>query len=203
MATIEDSQQHDIKDLVSVEENISTTRESTPLLGNEGERTYARMFCCNRHPSKAAIIILLWNLILVSGLESFLDPSFFGIMIGTYDSFNMTIPSVIMYSMVGFLFLFCPLAGCLADIRWGRYKTVVYSVRIIWGSLLAMIVFGVVGAASIMIPMVLADKSSSRRLWLFTEHCPNCHHCSGQYTVWNTYFHCISVCTLWSYLFQY
>ena len=96
MATIEDSQQHEIKDLASVEENISTTRESTPLLGNEGKRTYARMFCCNRHQkccltSKVAIIILLWNLILVSGLESFLDPSFFGIMIEIYDSLSVTV----------------------------------------------------------------------------------------------------------------
>ena len=169
MATIEDSQQHRIKDLASVEENIFTNRESTPLFGNEGQRAYARLFHCSRHQkccltSKAAIIILLWDLILVSGLESFLDPSFFGIMIGTYDRLGVTILSVITYSMVGFLFpLYC-LAGCLADIHWGRHKTVVYSVRIIWGSLLAMIVFGVVGAASIMIPMVLADKSSSRRL---------------------------------------
>ena len=72
------------------------------------------------------MIVLLWNLILVAGLESLLEPSCFGILFGSIDSLRATILSVSTYSMVGFLFLFYPLAGCLADIRWGRYKTVVY-----------------------------------------------------------------------------
>ena len=67
---------------------------------------------------------------------------------------------VIMYSMMAFLFLFYPLAGCLADIRWGRYKTVVYSVRVIWGSLVAVIVFAGVAVASILIPMLLNPQNN-------------------------------------------
>ena len=90
-------------------------------------------------------------MILVAGLESLLDPSFFGILFGAVDSLRLTILSVSIYSVVAFLFLFYPLAGCLADIQWGRYKTVVYSVRVIWGSLVAMVVLGGVGTASIMI----------------------------------------------------
>ena len=65
----------------------------------------------------------------------------------------------IMYSVVAFLFLFYPLAGCLADIRWGRYKIVVYSVRVIWGSLVAgvTVVLGGVAAVS-MIPVFLKSQ---------------------------------------------
>ena len=43
----------------------------------------------------------------------------------------------------------------MADIRWGRFKTVVNSICVIWGSLVAMVVLGGVGIASIMIPMFL------------------------------------------------
>jgi hypothetical protein len=165
MATTGDSQL--IKDLASDEENIPTSREATPLLGNKGRRINARMqssFHCRRRrccvSSKAALLILLWNLILVAGFKSFLDPILFGNMFGTdeVDAFRVTMFSGFMYSVVAFLFLFYPLAGCLADIRWGRYKTVVYSVRVIWGSLVAMLVLGGVAAASIMIPVFLKPQ---------------------------------------------
>jgi peptide/histidine transporter 3/4 len=108
--------------------------------------------------SKAALLILLWNLILVAGFESLLDPNFFRVVFETDDDFSTTISlSVILYSVVAFLFLFYPLAGCLADIRWGRYKTVVYSVRVIWGSLVAMAVLGSVASMSILIPSVILE----------------------------------------------
>jgi hypothetical protein len=100
MVTI-DSQQHKIfKDLANAEENVPCT----PLLGNEGRNVRARMqsnrFHCKRQrccvSSKAAILILMWNLILiVAGLEVLLDPNFFGIMFGTDDNFNTTIFCVI------------------------------------------------------------------------------------------------------------
>ena len=118
MATIEDSQQQEIKDQASVEEDTSTIRESTPLLRNKERRTCARMrsksHCKHRRcclTSKAAMLVLLWNLILVAGLECLLDPSFFGILFGSIDSLRVTILSVSTYSVVGFLFLFYPLAG--------------------------------------------------------------------------------------------
>ena len=43
MATTEDSQHHEIKDSATEEETISTNGESTPLIGNEGQGTCARM----------------------------------------------------------------------------------------------------------------------------------------------------------------
>ena len=157
MATIKNSQQKQIKDLASAKENIPTSRETASLFGNESQNICTRMISkvyCKRQrccvSSKAALLILLWNLILVAGFESLLDPNFFRVLFESDDSYIILSDSVIMYSVVAFLFLFYPLAGCLADIWWGRYKTVIYSVRVIWGSLVAVVVFtGVVLASMI------------------------------------------------------
>ena len=161
MSTIKDSQQHQIKDLASAEANyiMPTSRETVPLLRNERHARMRSKFHCRRQrccvSSKAALLILLWNVILVASL---LDPSNFlrvitieTIMQGNYNA------NFVMYSVVAFLFLFYPLAGCLADIRWGRYKTVVYSVRVILGSLVAGVVLGGVAAVS-MIPVFMKSQ---------------------------------------------
>ena len=175
MVTIEDSQQHQIKDLASAEENIPTiNRETAPLLRNERRNIRARMrskFHCRRQrccvSSKAALLILLWNLIIVAGFESLFDPNLFRGAFETIDDFNtLSITGVIMYSVVAFLFLFYPLAGCLADIRWGRHKIVVYSVRVIWGSIVAIVVLGGVATVS-MIPIILKSQEQ------FTYYEPN------------------------------
>ena len=155
-----------IKNLASAEENIHASSEATPLIRNEKRYTCTRMrsnFHCRRQrccvSSKAALLILLWNLILVAGFKGFLDPNFFRVLFEIdYEAFSLS--SVIMYSAVAFLFLFYPLAGCLADIRWGRYKTVVYSVRVFWGSLVAGAVLTGVALVSIMIPLSLKDPDT-------------------------------------------
>ena len=166
MTTIEDSQQHDseIKDLATAEDTTSTG-ESTPLMENNGHRTLTRMqqkFRCRWRyqrcclSSKAVILILVWNLILVAGLESFLDPNYFklNIFVPFDDPSGIIFVSGITYSIFAFLFLFYPLAGCLADICWGRYKAVVISLCAIWGSLVAMVVFG--GVATLgFIPLMI------------------------------------------------
>ena len=117
--SIEDSQRYKLKrkSLAKAEENIST---STPLLRNEGQRTYAKVqsnFHCRPQrcciSSRAAVLILIWNLILVAGFESLLDPNFFRVLFeNDDDSFGISL-SITMYSAVAFLFLFYPLAGCL------------------------------------------------------------------------------------------
>ena len=141
MATNE-SEEHEsnLKDFsnAAAEENrnISDSAECTPLLGNERQgffMTLQQKFCCRCHrcclTSKAAILILVWNLFLVVGLRSFFGPHFYDELFGDlYPTRNsITILSGSVYSVIAFLFLFYPLAGCLADIRWGRYRTVVYS----------------------------------------------------------------------------
>ena len=196
---MEDPQQQQIKDLASAEENITTT---TPFLRNSRRRIHARIiqskFHCRRQrccvSSNAAILILVWNLILVACLESFLDPNFFGMLFDNTDDYNT---GIIMYSVAAFLFLFYPLAGCLADIRWGKYKTVVYSVSVIWGSIVAMVVLGGVASAS-MIPEISRCRYCHVSSKYHSTHHAYSYHCS----IWNTYSYCSSTYTLWSYLFQ-
>ena len=146
MAT-EGFQQHKVKDLSTVKEN-TFAREITPLLSeNKRKRTHVRIqpkFHCRRQrcclTSKAAILILVWNLFIVAGLEVFLDPSIYGYFLLYFGSDIYNLGTTILYSAVAFLFLFYPLAGCLADIRWGRYKTVVYSLHVIFWDLLFIVI---------------------------------------------------------------
>ena len=106
------------------------------------------------------LLILLWNLILVAGIESFLYPSYLLDYSGLNDSGSITNLSGTAYSLLAFLFLFYPLAGCLADIRCGRYKTVVNSVCVVWGSLVAIIVLAgvAIGTAT---PLIKISESVS------------------------------------------
>ena len=121
--------------------------EGTPLLvSRETERqgrgrsvniqARCRRRCCLR--SKAALLVLLWNLIIVTSLSTIFDPSFYIYIINNVNYFVfeavrkqgfLFMPA--LYGISAFLLLFYPLAGCLADIRWGRYKTMVNSVYVI------------------------------------------------------------------------
>jgi hypothetical protein len=116
----------------------------TPLLGNG---------CCmkvkskfkGRHSclcsSKAALIILFWNFIIALGLVNFLDPTIIYTSFGGSES-TVNLPSVgIYYGFNAFLFLFYPLAGYLADIRWGRHKTVINDLCFIMWTLVLVTVF--------------------------------------------------------------
>ena len=167
MTTTKDSQQHEIKDLSTAEENVhvpSTGGERSPLIGKSWQRITWRMLPKLRVryqrcylTSNAVILILVWNLILVVGFESFLDPGYISSLIGQPDKLVITTFSGASYSVLVFLFLFYPLAGCLADIRWGRYKTVVYSLCIIWGSLVLAVVL--VCLASLSFIPVMIDSN--------------------------------------------
>ena len=130
-------------------------RETTPLLvSRETERqgrgcsvniqARCRRRCCLR--SKAAWLILLWNLIIVTSLSTFFDPSFYVYSIDSVSAFEavraqsfFVMPA--LYGISAFLLLFYPLAGCLADIRWGRYKTIVYGVHIVLWSFTLIVLF--------------------------------------------------------------
>ena len=157
--------QHEIKDLSCVEESNTSASERTPLLGNERQRASTRMrskFRCRHRrcclTSKAAILILLWNLILVVGLESFLDPYYYGNMLEDIGWYGTIIVNGSTYSAQTFLFLFYPLAGCLADIQWGRYKTVINSLCIILWSQVSVIVLTCVAAVGF-IPIMIHDPN--------------------------------------------
>ena len=180
MATTEDSQRHEITVLSNTEENTTSARESTRLiLGNERQVRYPTRECrCQRcYPtSKAIILLLLWNLILIIGLESFIDPSYYSSLIGVTDGPYVTATlSGITYSVIAFLYLFYPLAGCLADIWWGRYKTIVNSLCVIWGSLVVIVVFA--GMATVcFIPLMIKPPdadflSSTSQIIIFAIVC--------------------------------
>ena len=118
MATFEDSQQHQIKDLAGAEENIPTSRETAPLLRNERRSIRARMssnFYCRRQrcyvSSKAALLILMWNLILVAGLKGFLDPNFLILF-----EIILTQVSSCMPAFIAFLLIPCGLVCFSANV---------------------------------------------------------------------------------------
>ena len=129
--------------------------ENSPLLRNTQrhgccEKVKSRFKsrrCCIRS-SKAALLILFWNLIVSCGISSFLDPNLYnstlyirradGTVVIEFSVYNLAF----LYGFRAFLFLFYPLAGCLADIRWGRYKTVVNSLCLGFWGVVSVIVLG-------------------------------------------------------------
>ena len=99
--------------------------------------------CC-LWSSKAVILILVWNLIISIGFKSFFDPSFYTVTISksTFndDDFYYDYTSVLTiyglsYGMNALLLVFYPLAGFLADVRWGRYTTVKNSLCFLFWSI--------------------------------------------------------------------
>ena len=108
--------------------------------------------CC-LWSSKAVILILVWNLIISIGMGVFLDPSLYTItiadivqrdqyMLPAYDSFLMLFG--LSYGSSALLLIFYPPAGCLADLRWGRYITVRNSLRfLLLNTSLTIILIGV------------------------------------------------------------
>ena len=135
--------------------------ENTLLLWNT--RTYG---CCEKvksrfksrrcclKSSKAALLILVWNLIVSCGISSFLDPNLYNSIFIFCDNILFVDSIVWFYGFNAILYLFYPLAGCLADIQWGRYKTVVNSICLgFWGmeSIFILVSLAVIGS----IPLIV------------------------------------------------
>jgi peptide/histidine transporter 3/4 len=124
------------------EERQQDRGEQRPLLGTTSKRGryVARLFlkkCCIR--SKSALLILFWQLFITFTYGYVLE---FGLVAATsipylwnyqqVDQFQVY--ATTLFALLAIVYLFYPLAGCLADIRCGRYKTVLYSLWIITGS---------------------------------------------------------------------
>ena len=99
--------------------------------------------CC-LWSSKAVILILVWNLIISIGFKSFFDPSFYTVTISKstfndddfyYDYIPVLTIYGLSYGMNALLLVFYPLAGFLADVRWGRYTTVKNSLCFLFWSI--------------------------------------------------------------------
>ena len=133
----------------TVSDGTDSRGENTPLLGNNNSQQpsclskvkskFKSRRCC-LCSSKAALIILVWNMIVSFGLLVFTNPSYYEIIFRD-DPFTMSI----IYGASAFLVLFYPLAGCLADIRWGRHKTVVNSLYFTFWSTVLIITIGGLG----------------------------------------------------------
>ena len=116
--------------------------------------------CC-LWSSKAVILILVWNLIISVCFKSFFDPSLYTVtMFKIYD--DTTEYATLMffglsYGISALLLVFYPLAGFLADVRWGRYATVKNSLCFLfWDMVIVIILGGLVVLGSI--PLIVYDS---------------------------------------------
>ena len=148
--------------------NCSHQEETTPLSGAvtprghfvEVKSRFMSRNCCLKS-SKAALLILVWNLIISFGILGLLDPTAL-IYLAHY---NINIESLISgllilyYGFGALLFLFYPLAGFLADVQWGRLKITVNSLcTILWSLVLAMVLAGV--AVVGFIPVIIQPQDT-------------------------------------------
>ena len=90
------------------------------------------------------MLILAWNMIVNFTLVGFLDPSLYSPsnLIHTSSETKTNLDLIVFgvsYGFSAFLHLFYPLAGWLADVRWGRYTTVINSLYFIFWSVIIMV----------------------------------------------------------------
>ena len=118
--------------------------ERVPLF-NRQKTVYRTRMCIQ---SKAVILILLWNLLVSFAFQGILDPYFYIALLHNTSISRVTstaLLSSIAFSASAFLLLFYPLAGCLADVKLGRYKATTNSLcAIFWSLLFATIIFAIV-----------------------------------------------------------
>ena len=132
---------------------VGNNEEDTPLLPGRTRSWLAMRYVTTRKcvSNKAALLILLWSFVvgLLSGM--LLNPEM-------YLRIYVSSISLVVYGCVVFFTLFFPLAGILADIKYGRHKTVVNSLFIVLLTFpLAVIIFiGSVVLAAWIIPFGVA-----------------------------------------------
>ena len=149
----------DFSSTETVSDGTDSSGENTPLFRNNKSQQpscfskvkskFKSRRCC-LCSSKAALIILVWNMIVSFGLLVFTNPSYYETLLG-----GDPIMMCIIYATTTFLLLFYPLAGCLADIRWGRHKTVVNSLYFTFWSSVLIITLGGLGTICFIPIMVL------------------------------------------------
>ena len=130
-----------------------TDTEVTPLLGKQQQTLdccanvrakFQRRYCLR---SKAALLILVWNLIIASGVASFFDLSSYTSVLLLLNSTTTFYEQRLQvsggtYGIGAILFLFYPLAGYLADVQFGRHRMIVYSLYFIFLSAVVILVVG-------------------------------------------------------------
>ena len=148
MATLESPQIKMLEDSAAGEVNINESQilagEQTSLLRPNKRKRYYYCTCfsgskssCNRVKfacclrSKGVLVILCWNTLLNLLLMPWLQTDTYSLIIATLqkssiqNAAQIAVPSFYIFQAI--LYLFYPLAGYLADIRCGRYKTIINS----------------------------------------------------------------------------
>ena len=122
--------------------------ERSPLQTKTSFRKFQQRYSTSRKciSSKAALLVLLWSFI-VSLASSFI---FFS-NLPLHDVLDHSFQVII--GCVAAIYLFYPLAGHLADTKFGRYKTVIMSVRITSCGLIAALV----GVVALFLSLVLKE----------------------------------------------
>ena len=135
---------------LSTEQQPVVTDESTPLLVKKTSSTWWSR-CVLRYKttrkcvsSKSALLILFWSFVLGLWNGVALNP----------DRYLRNFTHIYIlggYGLVAIVFCFFPLAGFLADVKYGRYKMVVTSLclLLITVSLIAPVAGGIIGTAFI------------------------------------------------------
>ena len=107
--------------------------ESRPLISSVAlNSTHHRSACCTVGlcvASKAAILVLLWN-IFIGGICCICrECTFFYsiILLCAHYDVDFSLSIVTLYSLMAIIFLFYPLSGFLADVCFGRFNTVFVS----------------------------------------------------------------------------
>ena len=83
--------------------------------------------------NKTALVILMWNFLLSLLLGVLLNPH---IYLSLFIDENFVAVTCGAYGFTAILFLFFPIAGFLADVKFGRYKVVTTSLWLIWSCLI-------------------------------------------------------------------
>ena len=107
--------------------------ESRPLISSVTlNPTHHRSACCTVGlcvASKAAILVLMWNLFIGGICCISREYTFFYSIILLYAQcdVDISLSIVVLYSLTAIIFLFYPLSGFLADVCFGRFNTVFMS----------------------------------------------------------------------------
>ena len=140
---------HDINSVASAGDHdlpvLSNNEEDTPLLPGRTRSWLTMRYGTTRKcvSNKAALLILLWSFVVGLLSAMLLNPEIYMRM------FPHSI-SLVAYGVVVIFTCFFPLAGILADIKYGRYKTVVTSLFIVLVDLLLGAFVTAVGVAIIL-----------------------------------------------------
>ena len=124
--------------------NDMTAGEHTPLVVRSQSLwsfPLARRYRSTRKcvSSKAALLILVWSFVigLLGGL--LLNPDIAVQLPYVYSLHDTVIYLLLIYAFIAIITCFFPLAGILADIRFGRYKTIITSIYLVLLSLFLLI----------------------------------------------------------------